>query len=212
MIYFLLSFDFYWIFRAWIFQTLSISSLILSPYIIMTTPIHTHFNMRQQLYRNLTPCPPPIFGQNCATLWPHCTRASSRFPVPADVPSPRSSNAISPQSSAALPSASGAGSDSRSPTPVPAPAAAEGATAPEPPAVAKVCQTGKGCQALLQGRKMNKPVFACIGVSACTVREISALKFEQGRISSAKSSRSAINFVLRRNSTYQDGISTYEKI
>ncbi len=36
-------------------------------------------------------------------------------------------------------------------------------------------------------------------------------RFQQGRISGAKSSRHSIKFVLRRTSTYQDGISTYEK-
>jgi hypothetical protein len=71
---------------------------------------------------------------SAATLWPDYTRESSRFPVPANVPSPRSSNAFSPQSSAAFfpirswVQFSGA---------IPPAAAAEGATTPEPPAAAE---------------------------------------------------------------------------
>jgi hypothetical protein len=44
------------------------------------------------------------------------------------------------------------------------------AAAPEPGSG----QSGKGFQGLQQGWQMNKPVCACIGVYACTVRKISA--------------------------------------
>jgi hypothetical protein len=68
-------------------------------------------------------------------------------PCAGGFPNPRSANAVWPQSSSALPSASGARSDSRAQTPVPAPAAAEGATA----LLLKLAKPGKGAKASCKG-------------------------------------------------------------
>jgi hypothetical protein len=112
---------------------------------------------------------------------------------PADVPSPRSSNTDSPQSSAALPFASCAGSNSQLPTPVPGPAAAEvQAWTPCSCWTTGCFQTGKGCKGRRQGWLTNKPACACLGVSACTVHEISAF--------SRASLALVIKYVLRRTS------------
>jgi hypothetical protein len=93
------------------------------------------------------------FGQTCATLRPPSTRECSRFPVPEDVPRPRSSNAVSLQclqpglksTPPTLPAASADGSHSRATTPVPGPPPAEEpAAVPEPPAAAEQPAAAKG--------------------------------------------------------------------
>ncbi len=50
----------------------------------------------------------------------------------------------------------------------------DGARTPGRCRTTSLCQASEGCQGRWQGWRMNKPVCACISVSACTIREISA--------------------------------------
>ncbi len=100
------------------------------------------------------------------------------------------------------------------------PAAAEGAMAPElgTPGSCRTTSLGqasKGCQGRWQGWRMNKLVCACIGHDWCICLHCprnQRFQHWQGEISGAKSSRSAMKFVLRSTSMYQHGISAYEKM